>query len=96
MRFFCFLLTILILPSTDGEQDKTVKTAIQDNMETRDELGDVNQDGERNIADVYIIVGMIMGHITPTDHMTWAADVNQDGVVNILDVVTLVNIIFEG
>ena len=93
MRFFCLLLTILTLPSADGEQDKTVKTVIQDNMETRNELGDVNQDGERNIADVYIIVGMIMGHITPTDHMTWAADVNQDGTYDIADVLTLVDII---
>ena len=95
MKVFCFLLTILILTTAAGEQDESVKPAIQNTMENRDELGDVNQDGERNIADVYIIVGMIMGHITPTDYMIWAADMNQDGTYDIIDVLTLVDIILN-
>ena len=95
MKVFCFLLTILILTIAAGEQNKSVKSAIQNTMENRDELGDVNQDGERNIADVYIIVGMIMGHITPTEYMIWAADVNQDAIYDIIDVLTLVDIILN-
>ena len=61
MRVFCFLLTILILTTAAGEQDKSVKPAIQNTMENRDELGDVNQDGERNLAAFDVTVTVISG-----------------------------------
>ena len=50
--------------------------------------GDVNGDGEVNIADVNAIIGMILDGINDN-----AGDVNADGEVNIADVNTVINII---
>ena len=53
--------------------------------------GDVNGDGEVNIADVTTLINIILGKdIEPTSGV---ADVNTDGEVNITDVTALVNII---
>jgi hypothetical protein len=51
--------------------------------------GDVNGDGEVNIADINAIINMILsGNISAT-----AADVNGDGEVNITDINTVVDVI---
>ena len=50
--------------------------------------GDVNGDGEVNIADVNVIIGMILDGINDN-----AGDVNGDGEVNIADVNAVINII---
>ena len=54
--------------------------------------GDVNADGEINIADVNSVIGLILGDggITPS------ADVNGDGEVNIADVNAIIDIILNG
>ena len=50
--------------------------------------GDVNNDGEINIADVNAIIDIIMG-----SESNYQADVNCDGEVNIADVNTIIGII---
>ena len=52
--------------------------------------GDVNGDGEVNIADVNAVIDMILG-----GNMTLAGDVNGDGEVNIADVNTLIDFILS-
>lgn len=54
-------------------------------------IGDVNNDGEVNIADVTQLVNIILGKATADDESF--ADVNGDGQVNIADVTQLVNVI---
>ena len=61
--------------------------------DSRDLLGDINQDGTVNLSDVLQIVGMIMGLIEPTEYMLWAADVNFDNTHDIFDVIGIVEII---
>lgn len=51
--------------------------------------GDVNGDGEVNIADINAIINIILSGKIGTD----AADVNDDGEVNIADVNTVVDVI---
>ena len=57
-----------------------------------DVVGDVNGDGEVNIADVNVVIGIILdGHGDEA-----AADVNGDREVNIADVNAIINIILGG
>ena len=63
--------------------------------DSRDLLGDINQDGTVNLSDVLQIVGMIMGLIEPTEYMLWAADVNFDNTHDIFDVTGIVEIILS-
>ena len=54
--------------------------------------GDVNHDGEVNIADVNVIIkAMLTGNGMEED-----LDVNGDGEVNIADVNAVINIILQG
>lgn len=50
--------------------------------------GDVNEDGEVNIADVTMLVNVILGNAEAEN-----ADINADGTIDIADVTALVNII---
>ena len=52
--------------------------------------GDVNGDGEVNIADVNAIIDMIL-----TDTSVPEADVNADGEVNIADVNAIIDMILN-
>jgi hypothetical protein len=52
--------------------------------------GDVNDDGEVNIADINAIIDIILG---VTDNTQGHADVNNDGEVNIADINTVIDII---
>lgn len=63
-----------------GEVESTVVT------------GDVNGDGEVNVADVNSLISIILGGKASDDTMT-RADVNNDGEVNVADVNTLINLI---
>ena len=53
--------------------------------------GDVNGDGEVNIADVNAVIDMILGNV-----ITPAGDVNGDGEINIADVNAVIDIILNG
>ena len=52
--------------------------------------GDVNGDGEVNIADVNAVIDMIL-----SGSATMAGDVNGDGEVNIADVNALIGLILS-
>jgi len=56
--------------------------------------GDVNGDGEVNIADVNALIDIILGGEASATMME-RADVNEDGEVNIADVNTLIDIILN-
>ena len=53
--------------------------------------GDVNADGEVNIADVNVLVDDILGHIGNTK-----CDLNKDGEINIADINAVINMILSG
>ena len=53
--------------------------------------GDVNNDGEVNIADVNTVINYILG-----DRSRQGVDVNNDGEVNIADVNAIIGIILKG
>ena len=53
--------------------------------------GDVNDDGEVNIADINAVIGAILGN-----NMSNKYDINGDGEVNIADINALINIILKG
>lgn len=54
--------------------------------------GDVNGDGEVNIADINVVIDIILDGKTVTP----AADVNGDGEVNIADINVIIDIILGG
>jgi len=56
-----------------------------------DQNGDVNGDGEINIADVNAVISAIL-----TGEIRTAADVNGDGEVNIADVNAVITLILQG
>lgn len=58
-------------------------------------LGDLNFDGDINIADVVITVGIILETVIPNDNQIEAADFNGDDVINVVDVIQIVGIILE-
>ena len=55
-------------------------------------MGDVNDDGEIDIADAVCIVNHVVGKPTPI-FVSGAADVNRDGVIDIADAVKIVNFV---
>ena len=60
------------------------------------EPGDLNQDGEMNILDIMMIVGIILHNSDPTNYQLWAGDLNQDGEVNIMDILQIINCLIIG
>lgn len=62
----------------------------------RDQLGDVNNDGEINVLDIVRVVNIILeNEPSPTDYELWASDVNVDELVNVQDVVIIVTVIMQ-
>jgi hypothetical protein len=76
LRLLVLLLGVLMLPATAYAQNN---------------YGDVNGDGEVNIADVNAVIAVILGSENSS-----SADVNGDGEVNIADVNVLIDIILNG
>ena len=57
--------------------------------------GDVNGDGNVNIADVTMLIGMVLrGDTNPAEHPV--ADCNEDGNINIADVTMLIGRVLSG
>ena len=57
--------------------------------------GDVNNDSIVNIQDIIIMIGFILGSMSPDNNQLFSGDLNFDGIIDILDIVLIVNIIFE-
>ena len=54
-------------------------------------VGDVNADGEVNIADLNVLIDVILGHVNnPT------CDLNEDSEINIADINVLIDLIING
>ena len=71
-----------------GELDFNMNSAINGVV-----LGDVNFDGNINIQDILIVVGIILGSLESNDFQMYAADVNGDTNIDILDIITMLDII---
>jgi catechol 1,2-dioxygenase len=71
-----------------GELDFNMNSAINGVV-----LGDVNFDGNINIQDILIVVGIVLGSVESNDFQMYAADVNGDTNIDILDIITMLDII---
>ncbi|MFQ6609780.1 MAG: dockerin type I repeat-containing protein [Fidelibacterota bacterium] len=61
---------------------------------SRDALGDVNNDGTINVLDIVRIVNIILENDPlPTDYELWASDVNLDGTTDVSDIILIVQVI---
>lgn len=84
----------LIVPLGTGDLYRAIepwrsfKHIIEQDLD--DDLGDVNLDGEVNIADVNAVIEAII-----TGNQTSFADVNQDGEVNIADINAVIDFILR-
>ena len=72
----CFLIIILLITNIYGQTNRT--------------NGDINDDGEINVADIVTLVSYILD-----DTVNVNGDLNQDGSLDILDVILLVDIILN-
>lgn len=104
------IMTLSLTASNDFEGQKIIELknsicaeAIGTRHVLKDEIckvnpeplkGDVNGDGEVNIADINVIVNIILGGRVDPSTMT-RADVNGDGEVNIGDINAIINIILR-
>ena len=57
--------------------------------------GDVNNDGEVNIADVSAIIDLLLDNVTIDDDLLKRADVNNDDEINIADVSAIIDILLS-
>ena len=57
--------------------------------------GDINGDSIFNVQDIVLLVGVILGSISPDNCQFDSSDLNSDSIVNIQDVVILVNVILS-
>ena len=86
---------LLVVPSASLEDYKTAdqwKLFLYDSGWIR---GDVNGDGEVNIADINMLVFIIQGHVYSDDVMQ-RADVDENGEINISDINAVLAIIMSG
>ena len=58
--------------------------------------GDLNFDGQITVSDIVVLVGIIIGDISPTEAQQSTADLNSDGQINVQDLVSLINLILYG
>ena len=65
-------------------------TYVEQQPQPTPKTGDVNEDGEINIADVNVLINMIL-----TSHTSKLGDVNGDGEINIADVNALIDMILK-
>ena len=76
----------------NDETSDTLALAELDYMYFTGVVGDVNGDGEINIADINIIISIVLGGTADDDVLT-RADVNSDGEVNIADINAVIALI---
>ena len=71
-----------------GELDFNMNSAVNGII-----LGDVNFDGNVDVQDIIMVVGIILDNIQPNDFQMYAADVNGDTEIDILDIISMLDII---
>ena len=54
--------------------------------QSRDILGDVNNDGMVNIIDVTYLLNFILGEFEFTEEQLEVADYNEDGFIDVIDI----------
>ena len=57
-------------------------------------MGDLNQDGLKNVQDIILTINIILG-APPSDYELCSGDLNEDGIIDILDIVLLINLILS-
>lgn len=82
---------VIIATTTDGNYIATCTVTV---VEGADLPGDVNHDGEVNIADINALIDIILGGAVDEESYT-RADVNCDGEVNIADINAVIDIILN-
>ncbi|NQU67070.1 MAG: hypothetical protein HQ510_03920, partial [Candidatus Marinimicrobia bacterium] len=75
---------LLILESSAG-----------DCIELTGTKGDVDGNGEIDITDIVLAVGIILGDYTPNYYRSWASDLNEDNEHSVIDIVQLVCMILD-
>lgn len=83
--------SVILATTVDGSYMATCTVNV---VEGADLPGDVNHDGEVNIADINSIIDIILGG-NANDEMFGRADVNGDGEVNIADINAVIDIILS-
>ena len=83
--------SVIIATTVDGNYMATCTVTV---VEGVDFPGDVNHDGEVNIADINAIINIILGG-NVDDQTRERADVNGDGEVNIADINAIIDIILN-
>lgn len=58
-------------------------------------IGDLNQDGNVNVVDIILMVGIILQDIEMTDYHLLAGDIVPNGSLDIVDIVMLVDLIMN-
>ena len=72
-----------------------IKTMGWTTRSTSQGSGDVNQDGNVDIADIVMIIAHILEFYTLTPEQQAEADVIMDGIINVYDVLTIINMIID-
>lgn len=62
-------------------------------MATSDKMGDVDDNGFVNVADVTLLISHVLGN--ECDINEWAADINADGLLNVADVTGIIRMILD-
>lgn len=83
--------SVIIATTVDGSYMATCTVNV---VEGADLPGDVNHDGEVNIADINAIIDIVLGG-NANNEMFGRADVNGDGEVNIADINAVIDIILS-
>tara|TARA_B100002052_G_scaffold193970_1_gene176817 strand:- start:1423 stop:3576 length:2154 start_codon:yes stop_codon:yes gene_type:complete len=89
-------LNELTLTATGYNTTTVIDTVVVGGGECADySPGDINGDSIFNVQDIVLLVGVILGSITPDSCQFDSSDLNSDSIVNIQDVVILVNVILS-
>jgi hypothetical protein len=88
---FNFSYNMLCPPYPECVEEGAVQYMDISECEPECDLGDVNCDGQINVIDIVLTVGLIL-----EDSYDAVGDVNEDGSLNVIDVVMLVNWVLNG
>jgi len=83
---------IYSIPTDDNQSTTPARTALLITKGQPTQLGDVNNDGERDINDVTTLIDYVLGK-DPHPINLDAANVNEYGDIDIDDIITLIDIL---